>query len=80
MSDPYQTDEDSDYVPEGNNQGDNNDSYADGQDSDSSENEFLHVTPAKTRKRKRNPETWKDTVAKTLRIKGKAYNSRKDKP
>ncbi|KAI4471958.1 hypothetical protein MML48_1g07529 [Holotrichia oblita] len=71
--DNYQTDEDSDYIPELDGQGGDdseiviNVTHADEEHSDSNQNEFLHVTPSKTRLRKRRPEFWKNNVAKKLR-------------
>ncbi|CAG9773401.1 unnamed protein product [Ceutorhynchus assimilis] len=83
-SDPYQTDEDSDYVPDENNPkqrgGDSssdNESHEDEQDRDSVRIEFLHVTPSKTRMRKRILEARKDNIAKKLRVEGKEYVGRK---
>ncbi|KAI4464011.1 intraflagellar transport protein 43 [Holotrichia oblita] len=73
LSDPYQTVEGSDYIPKLDGQGCDdseiviNVTHADEEHSDSNQNEILHVTPSKTRLRKRRPEFWKDNIAKKLR-------------
>nr|CAH7727756.1 unnamed protein product [Callosobruchus chinensis] len=71
------TDEDSDYVPDI-----NEEVEEEGQedvDDDEKETAYVHVTPAKARKRKQRPKEWKDNTAKRLRTQGKQYIGRKNK-
>ncbi|CAH2000738.1 unnamed protein product [Acanthoscelides obtectus] len=64
--DPYDTDEGDDYVPD--------------DQSDSSENdETEHVTPRKTKKRRKNIALWKRNEKKRLRTAGKMYEGHKGK-
>lgn len=65
-ADPFQTDEDSDYVPDK-----NEEVEVEGHEEvdDEHENAYVHVTPAKTRQRKRRPKEWKDNTAKRLQEK-----------
>ncbi|CAH1957700.1 unnamed protein product [Acanthoscelides obtectus] len=64
--DPYDTDEGDDYVPDDH--------------SDSSENdETEHVTPRKTKKRRKNIALWKRNEKKRLRTAGKMYEGHKGK-
>ncbi|CAG9762722.1 unnamed protein product [Ceutorhynchus assimilis] len=82
LSDPYATDEESDYIPESDTPNDD----VDGPDSDKSSddvdgpNDAAPKIKLKTRKRKRNETAWKINQEKLLRNSGKAYIGRKNEP
>lgn len=69
-SDPYSTDEYSEYNPGD----DSSDSSENSHQSEfNQQNEIQHVTPNRTRKRRRNISKWKRNEKKQLRTEGKEY-------
>nr|CAI5839316.1 unnamed protein product [Callosobruchus analis] len=76
LSDPYATDEDDGYNPLEETES-TTDDESDLDDRNSGRATVAHVTPKRSRKRQRRPETWKRNLIRNKRLRGEEYATKR---